>query len=178
MIVETTGRIIYKNQHNGGAGNTWIDLREQIEPGYREYIKGEKEKFAATDAPPPEPWDEPIPLTGAAILPEFPVKHLPCLVRTFVTSVAESRQTPVDLPGVLALGVVAAGVARKFKVQIGETHSDPTNIYTCVAMNTGERKSPVLTDMAEPLEVYEREMADSMRCGAHPESRAPKDTGA
>jgi hypothetical protein len=170
------GLVTYHNLHNGGAGLTWADVREHLEPGYRAHSERMKDRRDTGDsfdalsdattpanADEPEPWDTPIPFIGAAVLPTFPVEDLPSLVQGFVASVAESRQTPVDLPGVLALGILAAGVARKFMMQIGDSHTVPTNIYICAAMSTGDRKSPVFADTAAPLDEYERDMVAASR---------------
>lgn len=57
-------------------------------------------------------WDEPVPLTARRQLPAFPVHALPAWLGDMVAGVAEETQTPADLAGCLALGVIATAMRR------------------------------------------------------------------
>ena len=72
----------------------------------------------------------------------FPVDILPKIIRDYVVEVAASRQVPIDLPAILALGAIAIPAMGKFHVYIGNTHDEPINIYAVCVMPPGARKSP------------------------------------
>jgi hypothetical protein len=105
------------------------------------------------------PWEDPVPFDAPSRLPSFPLEALPDSIRRFAEEVAESRQVPPDLPAVLSLGVVAAAGAGKFRVKIGETHSEPLNIFAAVVLPPGSRKSDTFRDATIPIEERERELA-------------------
>jgi hypothetical protein len=104
-------------------------------------------------------WEPPIPFDTPSHLPAFPLEALPPSIRGFVEEVSASRQVPPDLPAVLALGVVAAAGAGRFRVKIGETHSEPLNLFATVVLPPGSRKSDTFRDVTLPLEEHERELA-------------------
>ena len=107
--------------------------------------------------PKPVTWEVPAPF-AAHSLPPFPIEALPSALADFVSEVAASVQVPVDLPAMLGLGVLGAAAARTCRVQIGQTHSEPMNLYVAVFMEPGERKSQVMEAMAAPLRAAERDM--------------------
>jgi hypothetical protein len=106
----------------------------------------------------PDEWPDPIPFDAPVTLPRFPLDALPKPIAAYVQEVAATRQVPIDLSGMLSLGTVSAAAAKRFRVQIGNTHSEPVNLFEAVAMEPGSRKSAVYADMIEPLEVYEQEL--------------------
>ena len=109
----------------------------------------------------PEPWEKPFPFNAPVLLSDFPVDELPRHVRTAVLEVAKSRQVPVDLAAVIALGALSAGCARKYRVKIGRTHTVPLNLYLVAALPPGERKSDTYRDMTSVIWEIERELADA-----------------
>ena len=111
---------------------------------------------------PPEAWEPPVPLDEHN-LPSFPIECLPPWLRLFVGALAEATQTPVDLAGMLALGVVATAVAKKVVVQVKPDWTEALNIYIVVVLPPGSRKSVVFRIAIAPLEVFEREQARWLR---------------
>ncbi len=103
-----------------------------------------------------EPWEKPICFLDKLKLPKFPANHLPSSIRDYVENVAASRQVPVDLPALLAIAVAGAAGARRYRVYIGESHSEPLNIWTAIAMPPGSRKSDTYNDIVEPLYIEQR----------------------
>lgn len=97
-----------------------------------------------------EPWGAPRPL-GVTDLPAFPTACLPANVREFVEQVAESRQIAVDVPAVVALGVVAVVAAHRAHVTPGGDWREELNAGYVLALPSGERKSAVLDDVTAPL---------------------------
>ena len=55
----------------------------------------------------PIEWPDPIPLGCDPTVPPFPVQDLPLALVDWTRCVSEATQTPLDLPGLLALGVCA-----------------------------------------------------------------------
>jgi putative DNA primase/helicase len=78
-------------------------------------------------------WEPPIPFHQFE-LPRFPVESLSGWLRTFVEAEAMATQTPVDLPVMLALSVVAAACAKKVVVQIKPGYFEPVNIYAVTSL--------------------------------------------
>lgn len=109
-------------------------------------------------------WDTPIPF-GKSELPPFPVKCLPKEIRDFVAALSETMQTPPEMAGVLSLGVLATALQRRYTVQVRPDWTEPLNLFTVVVAPPAERKSPVLKQMTEPIQAYERrrQLADSAR---------------
>lgn len=50
VLVGDDGVIRYRNLHNRGAGLTWIDVREKLEPGYKEFVAKQRERSAPAPA--------------------------------------------------------------------------------------------------------------------------------
>lgn len=104
-------------------------------------------------------WGEPFLLSGTGRLPSFPLDALPGVVGDFVREVAESRQVPVDMPAVAALGVLALCGAGQYRV-VFVGHSEPLNLYIVCAMDPGSRKSQTLEDLTRPVHEAEARLVD------------------
>ena len=129
--------------------------------------EAERTRQASADAP----WPEPLPLEMPAP-PPYPLDALPSVLAEHVDDVARVTQVPPDLPGAAALGVVAASVARRAVVALGDgatpTHVEPLCLYVAAVSPSGTRKSAALRDMLAPL--YQRECV--LQRQAEPEVRA------
>ncbi len=101
-------------------------------------------------------WEPPIELGSGIALPPFPVDALPTWLAEFVRAVAQSTQTPIDLPGVLALSVLATSVGNRGRVRIRADWFEPLGLYTAVALDPASRKSAVFSMMKEPLDEAEK----------------------
>ncbi len=102
-------------------------------------------------------WEAPVEL-DAGTVPPFPVDALPPVLADYVRALAAFAEVPADLPGVLALAVAAAAVARKTTLTVRPDYREPLNIFAVVAMPSGTRKSSVFEDAETPLVDYEREL--------------------
>lgn len=111
-------------------------------------------------APPPEPWEEPIPIGAARALPAFPTDTLPGWLAAMVAAVAEETQTPADLAGTLALACLSAAAGGRAVVAVRGRWREPLNLFTAVALPPANRKSAVFALMAGPLLTAERTMAE------------------
>jgi replicative DNA helicase len=115
----------------------------------------------------PEPaapeWEPFVPLDAIADLPVFPVKALPDWGAAMVEAVAESTQTPLDLPGVVYLGVLAVAAGGRAEVEVKPGWREPVNLYAAPAMPPGSRKSAVFREMTTPLLDAERALQEAAR---------------
>jgi hypothetical protein len=94
----------------------------------------------ADDEPDPREWSPPVDF-GEACGPPVPLDAFPDPVARFVEEVAGSYQVPADMVALAALGVLAAAAAKRARVFIGDTHSQPLNLYVAPTAGSGERKS-------------------------------------
>ncbi|MDX6410192.1 MAG: replicative helicase [Gaiellaceae bacterium] len=109
-------------------------------------------------------WDaDPTPLTPRRLVPPFPVDALPPWVADMVMAVAEFTQTPLDLPGCLALAALSTAAGGRAEIEIRPGWREPLNLYTVVAMPPGSRKSAVFAAMSAPLLDAERQLIDLAR---------------
>src|SRR5262249_29991025 len=106
-------------------------------------------------------WEPPVPF-GDCDLPPFPVHILPSWLRAWAEAEAEAMQTPVDLPALLGLAVVALALAKRVEVQVRRGCGEPLNLYVVISLPPGEGKSPVFKDATAPVHAYERERAAAM----------------
>ena len=79
-----------------------------------------------------------------------------------VASVSNATETPIELPALLGLSVVASVCQRKFVVELEQNYQEPLNIWTVVALEPGNRKTAVLQAMSKPLMEWEREAIEQV----------------
>jgi replicative DNA helicase len=108
-------------------------------------------------------WEPPVPLTAVRALPAFPLDALPGWVADQVAAVAETFQTPPDLPGCIAFAALSAAAAGRAVVRVRPGWDEPINIYTVVVMPPSSRKSPPFRAMTAPLRDAERELVEAGR---------------
>jgi hypothetical protein len=80
----------------------------------------------------------------------------PGFLDDMVAAVPQATETPIELPGLLGLAVVAACVARKVTVSPEPGYEEPLNIFVAVGMESGNRKTAVLQAIAQPFAEWER----------------------
>ena len=143
---------------NGKDVTDWVNAG-----GTREQLAAIVEAVLAANAEtnPENQWDAPIPLDQPA-LPPFPREALPSWLGDHAEAVARATETPLELAALLDLAVVATCCARKFVVSPQPGYSEPLNIFIAPAMESGNRKTAVLTEATAPLAAWEREMQDQM----------------
>lgn len=106
------------------------------------------------NAPSPVKWEIPIPFEKAN-LPSFPTESLPKVVRDYVTAVAESTQTPVDMSASAALAILALCEQGKFRIRGKADWTEPLNLFVVVVAESSERKSAVISLMTRPVNAFE-----------------------
>lgn len=99
-------------------------------------------------------WESPIPFDEFN-LPEFPIDTLPPLIREYVLGVAETTQTPVDMPATSALAIVAMCMQGKYRIQGKKDWIEPVNLYALNIAEPSERKSAINAHMTRPVNQFE-----------------------
>lgn len=103
-----------------------------------------------------EPWPELIPISGPEPA-EMSIDDFPPVVGEIVQAVVNTLEVPVELPGMMALGVLATAAQKKFIIRCDGSYSEPMNLYLCPAMPPGERKTAVVGILMAPLRQWEKE---------------------
>ena len=103
-----------------------------------------------------EAWQEPIPF-GTPPPDPIPASCLPAWLGAMVDATAQSTETPIDLGALIAIAVTSSCIAGKAVVSPEPGYSEPVNLYTCPAMESGNRKTAVFTTLLEPVLEYERD---------------------
>jgi len=104
-------------------------------------------------------WETPIPFSTVKT-PNFPVDCLPETVGRFVKQLAESTQTPIEMAGILSLGILATAFQSKYDVQITPDWKEPLCLYPVAIAEPGERKSAVISALSRPVYEYEAEQRE------------------
>ncbi len=111
-------------------------------------------------------WPEALAITGPEPGPML-AEDFPGFIGDMVGAVAENSETPVELPGLVALGVLATACQQRFDIACDGDHREPLVLWCCPALNSGERKTSVLGVLSKPLRSFERatraDMADDLR---------------
>jgi len=108
-------------------------------------------------------WDDPLPFGWRpSALPAFPVDALPRVIGNYVSALAEATQTPIDLPGVVALGIQSACVGGRVEVEPRRGWTEPTNLYTVAVLPPGSRKSAVVGACRVPLDSAWAQLVDEL----------------
>lgn len=110
-----------------------------------------RESFEAATPPP-------MPFPIAAALP-------PALswLRDWWQAVAHAYQVPTDMPAMLCLPYVSVAIAKHLEIHIVGTWREQSALWTLIPMESGERKSAILHELAKPLfawQIKERARAD------------------
>lgn len=108
-------------------------------------------------------WPTPTPVRETMQVPGFPSIVFPPWLADMVDSTAEAFQVPIDLPGMLALSVLAACCGGRVEVEARPGFVEPTNLYTAVALPPGSRKSPPFRLLTRPVVDIERELTIASR---------------
>jgi len=108
-------------------------------------------------------WAPLIPLGDRRHLPAFPAEMLPAWVADMVYGVAEFTQTPVDLPGCIALAALSTAAGGRAEVEVRGSWREPVNLFTVVVLPPGSRKSAVFAAITGPLLAAEKALVERTR---------------
>ena len=108
-----------------------------------------------------ENYPEPISLDIESLIP-MPKEIFTGWFGDMVSACSRATETPIELPALLGLSVLAAACQRKFIVSIEPGYREPLNIWAVVALEPGNRKTAVLQAMTKPLMEWEKETAETV----------------
>ncbi len=143
------------------------EFRQEIEETLLRQAARQQETGKAASPKPaasgkPGPWGE-IERFDEVALPEFPLHVLPDALQRWVAEESHATQTPADLPGLLALAVCSATIARRVEVEPRPGWTEPVNPYVAILLEPGNRKSAVFNDAITPLREIEAELIEAER---------------
>lgn len=93
----------------------------------------------------------------------FPTGSLPLWWKDFVEATAEATQTPLDLAASVTLGVMAAAVSGRTRIQAAPGWEEPLNLYLACALPPGNRKSAVFNLATVPLRDVETDLIEDAK---------------
>lgn len=96
------------------------------------------------------PFAVPILLTDRTP-PDFPTDLLPGVLGEMVEAVSRATETPLELPAMMGLAIIAAACQKKFEIEPETDYIEPLNLWTIVALESGNRKTAVVRHMITPL---------------------------
>lgn len=112
--------------------------------------------FDSPDAVRALPWaypeDDPAPA-----LPSFPVEVLPGEMGAFAKALATYQQVSVDIPALVMLGALSV-IAGGYATVTGQWRENTCNLYLAALADSGETKSGIVSAIAAPILVMEREL--------------------
>jgi replicative DNA helicase len=108
-------------------------------------------QIASTQA---DDWPQVEPL-GMPKLPRFPIDHLPNVLADMAAAAAAEVQAPEDMAAMLSLSTTAAAIAGKVEVLARAGHVEQLCLWTFVAAESAERKTPVFNILRRPFTDYE-----------------------
>lgn len=97
-------------------------------------------------------WEDPV------LLDNFPLPEmepLPGILGEFSQAVSAATETPLELAQGLALATVATACQGKVEVQVKRGYYEPVNVWVNVALESGNRKSSVHSEVTRPLLTWE-----------------------
>jgi hypothetical protein len=146
IIQGANGAIGFKCHHKSCDKKHWQDVRALFDPQSQSVTEG---------------WTPPVPFYQ--VEPDIiPATCLPTWLADMVQALAENTETPTALGGLLSVAVVAASVAGKAVVSPEPGYVEQLNIYTCPAMESGNRKTAVLNALRQPIVDWEREKIEEV----------------
>lgn len=122
---------------------------------YYKVIKSQKD-YVPPDQYNNDSWDEIISL-DEVVLPAFPIDALPEVLRNYVSDVAESTQTPIDMAGVAALALMSIAMQPRYKVIGKADWEEQLSLYCMIVAEPSDRKSAVFNQIIKVIQSFEAE---------------------
>ena len=104
----------------------------------------------------PEDWPEPIRFVQTVPDP-IPDECVPMWLGEMARATAAHTETPFDLSALLSVAIASACLAGKAVVSPEHGYRETLNLYTCPAMESGNRKTAVFTTLLGPFAEWERD---------------------
>lgn len=104
-------------------------------------------------------WQAPISLQSAT-LPPWPDDVFPDPIQAFVSGLAVSTETPLELSALMVLAALSAATQGKYRVRVKPDYFEPVNVWTCAGLPPGSRKTAVQGAATAPLSTWEKVQRD------------------
>ena len=129
---------------------------------YYELFKGDgSRKSEAINESPFHNWPDVVALDDYSELSTFPIGAIPGPSGDMASYLAKHCQVDNGLSSSMVLAAISTAIGGKVHVNLG-THREPANIYALAIIGSGNRKSEVQSQSAEPIYKYQRECQESM----------------
>jgi hypothetical protein len=106
-------------------------------------------------------WPEIEPIASDLSLPQFPLETLPSWMAEMAGATAATSQTDVSMAALTVLGLASVPISNRFEASPRIWTERTIGLFTCSLADTGELKSSVFHDLADPLYRHEREVRDA-----------------
>jgi replicative DNA helicase len=106
-------------------------------------------------------WPKPFDLDDYSDLPPFSIGAIPGPCGDMAYYLARHCQVDIGLAVCMVLAAISTALGGKVKVNLG-THKEPVNTYGIAIVPSGNRKSEVQSQSAEPIYTYQRECQENM----------------
>lgn len=151
--------VISTLDYAGDVSKAVSELANKVDPEGQK--QRQRDHMAANEAPgifhPVEEgteWPDMVALDVEPPRP-VPVSEWPPVLSEYALALADETETPLELPGLLLLGTLAAACQKLADVQVKPGYREPINIYTAVALPPATRKSGVFKRASKPLVKFE-----------------------
>ena len=111
---------------------------------------------------PIEDWPELVSLDHPN-LARLDLKHVPGWAGEYALRLSAATETPPELAVGMVLATCATAAMRSLRVMVKPDYFEPCNLWTVVALPSGNRKSAVQAAAVAPLVKWERYQAEIMR---------------
>lgn len=122
---------------------------------YYKVIKAQKD-YIPPDEYNNDSWDKLEPL-DEVILPTFPIDALPDVLKNYVSDVAESTQTPIDMAGVASLALMSIAMQPRYKIIGKSDWEEQLSLYCMIVAEPSDRKSAVFNQIIKVIQSFEAE---------------------
>jgi hypothetical protein len=107
-------------------------------------------------------WPEPLPFVADGIQ-QLRDDVLLGSLGEYARALQQATETPAELPILTVLGVLSTAIAGKAEIEAEAGYSEPLNIYASPILESGNRKTAVLTAATRPLTTYENRLRERLK---------------
>ena len=139
--------------HNGCAGKGWHDLRDAVEPGWRDRAGASGSLGSGSGRGAGESWPEPQPLpTGLPPVLLLDTALLPNRLRPWIEDIAARIRCPVDFPAAAAMVALGSVLGRKLGLRPKQRDDwlVVANLWGGVVGRPGVLKTPGIQETPAP----------------------------
>lgn len=122
-------------------------LKAKLDPLLR---TAEDATFRSSEITVQSQWPAPISLDHPSVC-EWPLDVFPEPIEKFVHALSKATETPVDLPAMMVFSALSTAVQGKYHILVKPGYFEPLNLWICVALPSGNRKSAIVKAVTNPL---------------------------